>query len=212
MTHTLHRQGNEQNLKHDYVLLAKAANGVNEVGAADRLRQFLRMALHHRAINMGHGRVGNMYTVGAEEVIAKVTDNCTVTVVFDDPDKVLKYVQEVKDADLGISIVISSLFHSSRECCTQAGLVPHTIEHSLGIWGKKEKLAPERELELTTMCGHGLISTNLVDSLVQDLKNGRTTAEAASLELVKRCECGIFNLTRGAELLRAMANLPRKHS
>ena len=212
MTHTLHRQGNEQNLKHDYVLLAKAANGINEVGAADKLRQFLQMALRHKAVNMGHSRVGNMYTVGAEEVIAKVTDNCTVTVVFDDLDRVVRFVQEVKDVDLGMSVVISSLFYSSMECCTKARLTPHSIEHSLGIWGKKKKLAPQKELELTTMCGHGLISANLVDSLVQDLKSGRTTADAASLELAKQCECGIFNPARGAELLKAMANLPGKNS
>lgn len=212
MTHTLHRQGNEQNLKHDYVLLAKAANGINEAGAADKLRQFLQMALHHGVSNMGHGRVGNMYTVGAEEVITKVTDNCTVTVVFDDLDRVVRFVQEVKDTDLGMSVVISSLFYSSRECCARVGLTPHSIEHSLGIWGKKEKLASQKELELTTMCGHGLISAKLVDSLVEDLKSGQTTANAASLELAKRCECGIFNPTRGAELLKAMANLPGKNS
>ena len=207
MTHTLHRQGNEQNLKHDYVLLAKAANGVNEVGAADKLRQFLRIALHHKAVNMGHGRVGNMYTVGAEEVITKVTDNCTVTVVFDDLDRVVRFVQEIKDANLGMSVVISSLFHASRECCAKVGLAPHSIEHSLGIWGKKEKLAPQKELELTTMCGHGLISASLVDSLVENLKSGRTTADAASRELARQCQCGIFNPTRGAKLLKAMANL-----
>lgn len=210
MTHTLHRQGNEQSLEHDYVLLAKAANGINEAGATTKLQQFLRMARHHGAINMGHGRAGNMYTISTEEVITKVTDNCTVTVVFDDLDRVVRFVQEIMDANLGMSVVISSLFHASRECCAKVGLAPHSIEHSLGIWGKKEKLAPQKDLELTTMCGHGLISASLVDALVEDLKSGRTTADAASRELARQCQCGIFNPTRGAELLKAMANLPGK--
>ena len=210
MTHTLHRQGNEQNLKHDFVLLAKAANGINEAGAADKLRQFLQIAMQHGAVNMGHGRVGNIYTVSTEEVTAKVTDNCTVTVVFDDLDRVVRFVQEIKDANLGMSVVISSLFHASRECCAKVGLAPHSIEHSLGIWGKKEKLVPQKELELTTMCGHGLISASLVGSLVEGLKSGQTTADAASRELAKQCQCGIFNPTRGAKLLKAMANLPEE--
>ena len=210
MTHTLHRQGSEQNLKGDFVLLAKAANNINEAGAADKLRQFLQMALRHGAINMGHARVGNMYNLGTDEIIVRVSNNCTVTAVFDDLDRVTSFVQEVKDANLGMSVVISSLFHSSRECCARVGLAPHSIEHSLGVWGNRERLAPQKELELTTMCGHGLISANLVASLVEGIKSGQTTPDAASLELAKQCQCGIFNPKRGAELLRAMANLPTK--
>ena len=204
MTHTLHRQGSEQNLKNDFVVLAKAGNGVNEKGAAPKLQEFLRMALRHKAVNLGHGRAGNMYAVDPEEIIAKVPDVATVTTVLDDQDELLSFIKELKDADLGISIVISSLFEISLECCRKAGIVPHTIEHSLGIWGKTEKLAPKEVLEVTTMCGHGLISANLVTSLVEDLKNGRTTAEVASKELAKQCACGILNPVRAAQLLEGM--------
>jgi len=205
MTHTLHRKGSEQNLKNDYVVLAKAANGINEKGAAEKLQQFMRMALRHKAVNLGHARVGNIYAVDPEQIIAKVPDVASVTVVFDDQDKLLNFIQEVKDADLGISIVISSLFQTSLEACKKVGIAPHTIEHSLGIWGKTEKLASHEVLELTTMCGHGLISANLVTSLLQAIKNGRTTVDAASRELAKQCACGIFNPVRAVELLKAMA-------
>ena len=205
MTHTLHRQGSEENLKNDFVVLAKAANGINEKGAAEKLQQFLRMALRHKAVNIGHGRVGNMYAVDPERIIATIPDNAGATVVFDDQDELQSFIKELKDADLGISIVISSLFKTSMECCKKAGIVPHTIEHSLGIWGKTEKLAPKEVLEVTTMCGHGLISAHLVTSLVEDLKKGRTTAEAASKELAKQCACGILNPVRAAQLLEGMA-------
>jgi hypothetical protein len=193
------------NLKNDFVVLAKAANGINEKGAAGKLQQFLRMALRHKAVNIGHGRAGNMYAVDPEEVIAKTPDVATVTVVLDDQDELESFIKELKDADLGISIVISSLFKTSMECCRKAGIMPHTIEHSLGIWGKTEKLPPTEVLEVTTMCGHGLISANLVTSLVEDLKKGGTAAEAASKELAKQCACGILNPVRAAQLLEGMA-------
>jgi hypothetical protein len=205
MTHTLHRQGTEQNLKNDFVVLAKAANGINEKGAAEKLQQFLRMALRHKAVNIGHGRAGNMYAVDPEEVITKTPDVATVTVVLDNEDELQNFIKELKEADLGVSIVISSLFKASMECCRKAGIMPHTIEHSLGIWGNTEKLPPKEVLEVTTMCGHGLISTNLVASLVEDLKKGRTTAEAASKELAKQCACGILNPVRASQLLQGMA-------
>ena len=56
------------------------------------------------------------------------------------------------------------------------------------------------------MCGHAMLASNLVKSLVNDIKEGETTAEEAGKELAKICECGIFNPSRAAELLRAMAS------
>ena len=114
-------------------------------------------------------------------------------------------VQEVKDADLGMSVIISGLFDSAKECCQKTGLTLHTIEHSLDIWGKRQKLAPGDVLEITTMCGHGMVAANLVVSMAEDIKASRLSPEEAAKEFAKQCCCGIFNPVRAAELLGAMA-------
>ena len=44
MTHSLHRQGTVEDLSGDFVVLAMAAKGINEEGAADKLREFLHVA------------------------------------------------------------------------------------------------------------------------------------------------------------------------
>lgn len=206
MTHTLHRLGTEPNLSNDYVILAMAAKGINEEGSADKLREFLRICERHRPANMGDMRTGNVFTAGAEEVIARVTSTSIVHSVFNDPDAVAQVLQDVKNADLGMSIVVSSLFRSARECCAKAGLAPHTVENSLGIWGKRDRLPPQEVLEVTTMCGHGMIAPSLVTAVADDARAGRVSAQDASVELARQCACGVFNPTRAVQLLEVMSS------
>jgi len=154
---------------------------------------------------MGDMKTGNIYGAGTERVVADIKDTSIVHAVFTDVETVAKAVQEVKDADLGVSVVISGLFESAKVCCQKTGLALHTIEHSLGIWGKTEKLPPEEVLELTTMCGHGMVAANLVVSMAKEIKADRLSPGEAAEELAKQCCCGIFNPVRGVELLKAMA-------
>jgi hypothetical protein len=60
-------------------------------------------------------------------------------------------------------------------------------------------------LEVTTMCGHALIAANLVQSMVDEVKAGRKTADEAAKTLAPQCACGIFNPARAAKLIAAMA-------
>lgn len=205
MTHTLHRRGTPENLANDYVVFAMSAKGINEKDSATKMRQFMQIAQRYNPVNLGDMKTGNTYSVGTEKVMADIKDTSIVHAVFTDLETVAKVVQEVKDADLGMSVVISGLFDSAKECCQKTGLALHTVEHSLDIWGKTEKLAPGDVLEVTTMCGHGMVAANLVVSMAEDIKAGRLSPEEAAEELAKQCCCGVFNPVRGAELLGAMA-------
>lgn len=205
MTHTLHRRGTPENLANDYVVFAMSAKGINEKDSATKMRQFMQIAQRYNPVNLGDMKTGNTYSVGTEKVMADIKDTSIVHVVFTDLETVAKVVQEVKDADLGMSVIISGLFDSAKECCQKTGLALHTVEHSLDIWGKTEKLAPGDVLEVTTMCGHGMVAANLVVSMAEDIKAGRLSPEEAAEELAKQCCCGIFNPVRAAELLGAMA-------
>ncbi len=55
MTNTLHRFGQPDDLKDDYILFAMCTRGKNDVGAAERLREFLRICARHNPVNMCDG-------------------------------------------------------------------------------------------------------------------------------------------------------------
>ena len=203
MTHTLHRRGTAESLSDDYVLLCMPEPGINDSGSPPKLREFLRIAMRHNPKNIGEMAFGNMYSHKSEEVIANAQK--IVHAVYDNSAAVVQVLKELKEADLGLSVVVSGILDSVNDCCQKAGLKRHTVEFSLGIWGKTEKLPSNDILEVTTMCGHGLVPTNLVESLVEDIKNGRKKPEDAAKELAVHCCCGIFNPTRATKLLAAMA-------
>jgi hypothetical protein len=51
------------------------------------------------------------------------------------------------------------------------------------------------------MCGHGMISTSLAKKMIDWVKEGRRTPEAASAVLARFCSCGVFNPSRSRRLL-----------
>ena len=203
MTHSLHRRGSAESLSKDFIILCLPAIGINDKDHDPKLQEFLRIALRHDPKNIGTITKGNMYSHKPEEVVDAA--HGIVHAVFTDPDTVTQVLKELKEADLGMSIVVSGIFELVDECIEKAGLKHHTANFSLGIWGNTKKLPSDDILEVTTMCGHGLIPTNLVKSMVAEVKAGTKTPEAAAKELVPHCACGVFNPARTAELLAAMA-------
>ena len=203
MTHSLHRRGNAESLSEDYVVLIHAAFGFNDNGHESKQQEFLRICLRHNPQNAGAIKLGNIHKYKPEEIINAA--HTIVHAVFDNPEVVTEVLKELKEADLGLSVVVSGIFEYVDECLEKAGLKHHTANFSLGIWGKTEKLPSEDILEVTTMCGHGLISTNLAKSMVEEVKSGAKTPEDAAKELVPNCTCGIFNPARAAKLLAVMA-------
>ena len=208
MTHTLHRQGTVENLDDDYVILAMSAKGINEEGSAEKLREVLRIALRHKPVNMGDMKTGNMLQMDPEEIIERVRETSIVHAVFNDIWTVAQVLMEVKEAALGMSVVISGLFQPVRECCHKAGLesAPHTVEYSLGVWGRRELLPDEEIMQLSTMCGHGMVAFDLVKEAVEGVSTGQLTPEEGAQCLAKPCVCGIFSPTRAAQLLGQMAS------
>ena len=203
MTNTLHRQGKAQNLKEDYVVFMTTATGINREGSASEIREFMRICQKYHPINMGNIKQGNIYQddVEVQELIADLDDGAGSTAVFSDLDTVQKVVEELIQADLGISINISGLLDEVQECCRKAGITRHSTEHSLGFWGARERL-PEREiLEINTLCGHGMVSFNLIRKMIEYVKLRRLTPKKAARIMAKCCECGAFNPVRAEKLL-----------
>ena len=205
MTHTLHRQGTRENLSRDYPLVAVAAHGINDKGAGPKLGKFLEICWRHGAVNLGDMKQGSVFTYDAEKIYKNVSDTTIVECVFDDLGKVEAVLRDLKEADIGMPVVVSGLIEPVRECCKKVGLEIHTVAQSLGVWGDTSRLPRKEVLEITTMCGHAMVSASLVEKMIEDIKKGKMSAQKAAEKLTKPCECGIFNPTRAAELLAAAA-------
>ena len=208
MTHTLHRVGNEDSLKKDIVFLMLPAHRFNDVDipAAEfgaKLRRFMEIGLEHGCISIGNASTGNTYTLGSNEaVLDSTTENATVHCVFDSEEKAVEMMKALKEADIGLSVVVSGLFDMLGECCHASGLTPHTVEYSLGVWGNTSLLPDKPILEINTMCGHGMVSVGRIQDVIKKIKAGKMTCEDGGKELGKTCTCGIFNWKRAGEILQ----------
>jgi len=209
MTHTLHRAGTPENLSNDYVIFAMSAKGHNELGSAQKMQEFFHIAHRHNPVNMGDMKTGSILTLETEVILEKIQDTSIVHAVFTDLDAVAAVLRDLMAVDLGLSIVVSGLTDPLKHTCRDLGLSPslHTIEYSLGIWGKVDLLPPAEVLEVSTMCGHGQVAFRLIEKAAADVKAGRTTPAVAAARLAETCVCGVFNPLRAAELLRKMAQV-----
>ena len=207
MTHTLHRSGTKESLSEDFVFLYMPSAGINTDGANPKLRKFLEIAQRHNAVNMGDASYGNMHAKGIQNVLDNVKKEgiTAVHAVFDNEKDTAAMLKDIKEADMGLSLVVSGIFDRVQELCKKNGIHRHAVTYSLKIWGKTEKLPPEPVLDIGTMCGHGMISAGRILSVADDVKAGRKSAADAAKDLAKQCDCGIFNPTRAAKLLAAMA-------
>jgi len=206
MTNTLHRRGTPASLKNDYVIFCTMAKGINSKGSGPKIQEFIRICLKYNPVNMGDGYLGNILQedVGVQKFLADRTDGEGAAAVFTDLDTLQKVIDELIRADLGISINVSGLLDEVQACCRRAGLERHSVEHSLGVWGAKDRL-PERDiLDVNTLCGHGMVSFNLIRKMVEHIKLRRLTPQKAAKLMAKCCECGAFNPVRAEELLEKM--------
>ena len=135
MTHTLHRRGDVEDLHEDFVMLIMPARGFNLQGSEEKMRQIWEVLSHYEAklTNFGNAEVGNSHRTTMQKL--KEGNHRINHAVFKDRETVKACLKELKERDFGISVVISGLYEETERICAEIGLKPHTVEHSLGIWG-----------------------------------------------------------------------------
>jgi len=219
MTNTLHRFGAPETFHDDFVVFGMAARGINDQGAHEKLREFLHLALKHNPVNVGNANKGGMYhasenlsplvhwhrssSVNPDDVVKSIDESTTlVEVVFDQRQNLEAFLVDLKKADLGISINISSLADEAHNCCKRTGLTRHSIGYSLGFHGNLNLLPDQRVLELSTMCGHGMVSHDLAKKMIELVKEGRREPKEAAACLARFCTCGVFNPARAERILK----------
>jgi len=206
MTNTLHRQGTLESLKNDYIIFAHTAKGITHEGSGPKLQAFMRICLKYHPVNIGDYIQGNIHQddIDIQKLISNQGDGSGALAVFTDLNTLQKVVEELIRADLGLSINISGLLDEVKECCQRAGLQRHSVEHSFAFWGARDRL-PERDILIfNTMCGHGMVSFNLIRKMIEYVKLRRLTPKKAARMMAKCCECGAFNPVRAEMFLEKM--------
>lgn len=207
MSHTLHRRGTEQSLGKDFVVFAMTAKGFNEKNSAPALKEFLRILSKYDLANMGDMKTGGEHLVPRERIIESVQDTSIVHGVFTDREQVRQALREIRDADLGVSVNVSGIVEDVHEILEESGVKRHTVEYSVGISGNLSRLPEAELLEITTMCGHGMVSQSLVRSMLLDIKKGVLSPREAGVRLATPCVCGVFNPRRAEQLLAELVEL-----
>ena len=221
MTNTLHRFGKPEDLKDDYIVFTLTSPGINDVGSLQKARDFLKTALKYNPVNLAgwspKGPIfrpeknlnpfrlylrGRKEAVSPEQIIEEMKPPGRGLVVFDNKQALEGFLKEVKELDLGLSVNVSSLVDDIREMASRSGVWPHSINYSLGFRGNLYRLPDNHVLALTTMCGHGLISSNFAKKMIDLIKEKRLTPEKAARYMAKFCICGAFNTSRAARILR----------
>ena len=217
MTNTLHRYGDTASFRDDYIVFAMCSRGKNDENAVARLRQFLEMALQFGPVNLGDARHGGALRPSRSmsplshwrrntepdfrAVIEGLDTATTAAAVFDIRPAAEDLMKAVRAADLGLSVNISTSIDGAEQCCHAAGLCRHSVGYSLGFEGKTGHLPSEDVLMLSTMCGHGMVSSSLAKKMIDWVKEGRRTPEQAVTYLARFCSCGVFNPSRAIRIL-----------
>jgi hypothetical protein len=202
MTHSLHRQGDRKSLKNDFVFLMDHAVGFNDKGVAPKAAKVIDALMEAGAINWSdRQQVGDGKLRTSEEYKEGLSDKTRLRGVLPSKESVVTFMKRLKLEDPGMSITISGLLDEIDEACKETAITPHTINFSLGVWGNTAVLPPDEILALTTMCGHHLISAQLVKKGIEDIKAHKRTVDDVCASLSKLCPCGLFNQERAKKLL-----------
>jgi len=206
MTHSNHRRGSRESLEGDYVILVRG----DLRGNLAQARKAVEVLADNNPVGLIKRRTGEplRYMRGWEEGLELkelVEDPDTpiyIAGVYSRKEDVEGAVGDLAKADLGFSVVVSGIFDEVFDVCRKVGTGPHTVNMSMETIGRTELLPDDGVLEITTMCGHSLISEHLARHLIDQVRKGRMTAEEAGLELGKQCVCNFFNSVRAAKIIR----------
>jgi len=235
MTNTLHRYSehyafkpppNPQPVDNDFIVFAMASRAINDEQLVDKYRTFLRLAVKHNPVNIGDATKGGVLRPrrdmnptahwkrdqlpNPDEVIAGIEGHTTVAAVFENYTDMTAFVADVRAANLGISINISAPIDAAERCCRDTGITRHSVEYSLGFCGRVDRLPDATTLELSTMCGHGMLSANFAMKMVDWVKENRRSPEQAARYMARFCICGVFNIKRAEGIIEKACNLTRQ--
>ena len=219
MTHSNHRLSSAESLLHDWVVFNTDARPIDP----RKHERYMKILAAHNPVCLACRRMEAdkttryRYVRGWEETrnsgklpystlveIGDLRDIKWGSAVYSDEKDVDAVVAELKEAELGISVVVSGLFGGVRSACEAASIEPHTVNMSAGTHGRLELLPDTSILEITSMCGHHMVSPYLVAHMTREVRTGHLNILEASIELARQCTCNFFNTERCQNLLASI--------
>lgn len=201
MTHTLNRRGLSPDRPGEDIVFLCMVHRKQKKQKVSEMKEMAKTVLKYQPDNVYRAPLG----MDEDTIVEMASIRGIITAVFTDKDKAVKMAEEIKAKHLGISVIISALFDDVDDICKQAGLVEHTYNIPLGIFGRTEKLPDEKTLEIATQCGHALVSPNLIHHVVRKIRKGKMSSEEGASLLMKPCVCGIVNPKWTKRVLEEMA-------
>lgn len=201
MTHTLLRTGDIESQKKEFCWLVYQTKGVNDENFIDKAREYIATVEAVGGDNWGETKTGSILNAGPEAIKENLKDNSRIRGVFSNREKAVDFLKDVIAKELGLSVIISGVLPEIAQICAEVGIVPHSANFSLGIWGRKDKLPDEKTLSITTMCGHHTVPPKYVEFIEEEVNAGNISPEEGAQKLASFCYCGVFNPVRCADIL-----------
>ena len=204
MTHTLHRRIEDYVDDKDFVILSMACQKYNDQGAGEKLKKIYTAVSEAEPDNLADDNIGGRFTgLTDQQIIDHMGDKAYIGAAFSDRDRLKKALKKIKQLDLGMSVVVSGNYEKVFEVLKEIGIKPHTVNMSLGVFGKQSKLPKDKLIPICTMCGHGMVTQQRVESVMSEVQSGRFSPNKGGEELASNCTCGIFNPKLAAAYLAA---------
>jgi len=210
MTHSLHRSGDIESQKKDFNWFMYQTKGVNDKNIRDKALEFIATAEAYHSENWGDVKTGPLTRFSSEEIKKNISDKSRIRGVFTNRDQVVGFLKDIKAKDMGMSVVITGVLSEVLPACKEAGVTPHSINYSLGVWGNKSRLPDEDTLSITTMCGHHMIPPKFVEDVQNQVDSGKLSADEGAKKLSNFCYCGIFNQIRCDEILEIVSEKKKR--
>jgi hypothetical protein len=202
MTHTLHRTHTVVGGPDDLIVFSMAARGFNHEGAGPRLAEVFKVLLKYEPTNAGDDNHGGVLTgLTAEEIVARANDKAYMAGVYKDEAEAEEALRDLKARDIGMSVVVTGNRERVFRMLERVGLTPHTVNLSIGYFGKTELLPEPDVLDITSMCGHGMVCVDHVRHVIAQIEAGKLSATQGARDLARPCTCAMFNPARAAYAL-----------
>jgi len=202
MTHTLHRKSYIQVEGEDFAILCMATQGYNDKGAGEKLKKIYQLVAAANPDNLADDNLGGRFTgYTDQEILDNMGDKAYVGAAFSDRTRLADALRKIKNADLGMSVVVSGNYEAVFSILREIGLRPHTVNMSLGVFGNQKRLPSKETLSFSTMCGHGMVTRQRIEEAGEKVRANELDHEEAAEQLACSCTCGIFNPVLAARLL-----------
>jgi hypothetical protein len=207
MTHTLHRTHNVPGGPDDLIVFSMTARGYNDVGAGPKLAAIFQILLKHSPVNAGDDNRGGLLTGETpENIMAKAGPTSYMAAVYAGETQAEEALRDLKQADLGMPVVVTGNREQVFAMLRRVGLKPHTVNLSIGTFGRTSSALEPEVLDITSMCGHGMICPEHVRHVIEQVRAGRMTLSRALEELARPCTCAMFNTARAEHVIREVCS------